>query len=98
MRCRNCRIPLCRRQRRLLVTLKSWRLVVRCAKCNRKVVLALVEHGTSLSVWRVVDRLRCHRRMDGAICGAIPRRVVLAECGIYGKTMRITREVVVRDD
>jgi hypothetical protein len=81
--------------------LKSWRLVLRCAQCNRKVVLALGDianqHGASLPVWRVIDRLRCHRRLDGASCGGIPRRVVLAECDTYGKTTRITREVVVRD-
>jgi hypothetical protein len=65
------------------------------------VVLALADiatnHGASLPVWRAIDRLRCHRRLDGASCGGIPRRVVLAECDTYGKTARITREVVVRD-
>jgi hypothetical protein len=80
--------------------LKSWRLVLHCAKCNRKVVLALTDiakkHGVSLPVWRAIDRLRCHRRLDGATCGGIPRRVVLAEYDTYGKTTRITREVVVR--
>lgn len=81
--------------------LKSWRLIIRCARCYRKVVLALVDiartHGASLPVWRAVDRLRCQRRLDGSPCGGIPRRVVLAECDTYGKTTRITREVVVRD-
>jgi hypothetical protein len=64
-------------------------------------VLALsdlvAKHGTGLPVWRAIDRLRCHRVLDGASCGGIPRRVVLAECDTYGKTTRITREVVVRD-
>jgi hypothetical protein len=81
--------------------LKSWRLILRCARCNRKVVLALVEiakrHGANLPVWRAIERLRCQRRLDGTPCGGIPRRVVLAECDTYGKTTRITREVVVRD-
>jgi hypothetical protein len=35
--------------------LKSWRLILRCARCFRKVVLALVDiakrHGASLPVW-----------------------------------------------
>ena len=48
-------------------------------------MLALVDiakkHGASLPVWRAIDRLR------------IPRRVVLAEYGTYGKNTRITREV-----
>ena len=81
--------------------LKSWRLILRCAKCNRKVVLALMDiaktHGASLPVWRAIDRLRCHRRLDGSPSVGIPRRVVLAEYDTYGKTTRITREVVVRD-
>ena len=81
--------------------LKSWRLILRCTGCNRKAVIALADiartHGTGLPVWRAIERLRCHRRLDGRLCGGIPRRVVLAECDTYGKTMRITREVVVRD-
>ena len=81
--------------------LKSWRLVLRCAKCNRKVVLALPDiakkHGATLPVWRAIERLRCRRTRDGITCGGIPRRVVLAECDTYGKTTRITREIVVRD-
>ena len=81
--------------------LKSWRLILRCDRCNRKVVLALTDlaakYGGGLSVWRAIDRLRCHRRLDGASCGGIPRRVVLAECDTYGKSTRITREIVVRD-
>jgi hypothetical protein len=80
--------------------LKSWRLILRCAKCNRKVVVALMDiartHGTGLPVWRAIDRLRCHRRLNGTPCGGVPRRVVLVECDTYGKTTRITREVVVR--
>jgi hypothetical protein len=81
--------------------LKSWRLMIRCDRCNRKAVLALTDlaakHGEGLSVWRVIDRLRCHRRRDGETCGGIPLRVVLAECDTCGKTTRIAREVVVRD-
>lgn len=81
--------------------LKSWRLIVRCARCNKKVVLALsdleAKHGAGLAIWRAVDRLRCHRMLNGGSCGGLPRRVVLAECDTYGKTTRITREVVVRD-
>jgi hypothetical protein len=81
--------------------LKSWRLIIRCTKCNRKVVLALTDvartHGTAVPVWRAIDRLRCHRGLNGTLCGGVPRRVVLAECDIYGQTTRITREVVVRD-
>jgi hypothetical protein len=81
--------------------LKSWRLIRHCAKCSRQVVLALVDiakgHGANVPVWRAIDRLRCHRRLDGASRSGIPRRVVLAECDTYGKTTRITREVVVRD-
>lgn len=80
--------------------LKSWRLVLRCARCNRKVVLALADiartHGASLPVWRAIDRLRCHRQRDGTVCGGTPRSVVLAECDTYGKTTRVTREIVVR--
>lgn len=80
--------------------LKSWRLILRCSRCNKKVVVALTDiaktHGTGLPVWRAIDRLRCHRRLNGALCGGVPRRVVLAECDTYGKTTRITREVVVR--
>jgi hypothetical protein len=64
-------------------------------------VLALTDiartHGAALQVWRVIDRLRCHRRLNGTLCGGVPRRVVLAECDTYGKTTRITCEVVVRD-
>jgi hypothetical protein len=81
--------------------LKSWRLILRCARCNRKVVLALADvaarHGTRLTVWRTVERLRCNRVRGGSLCGGVPRRVVLAECDTYGKTTRITREIVVRD-
>ena len=81
--------------------LRSWRLIVRCARCNKKVVLALTDlaakHGAGLPVWRAIDRLRCHRMLNGASCGGIPRGVVLAECGTYGKTTRIIREIVVRD-
>jgi hypothetical protein len=81
--------------------LKSWRLILRCTKCNKKVVLALTDiartHGATLPVWRAIDRLRCHRRLNGTSCGGTPRRVVLAECETYGKTTRITREIVVRD-
>jgi hypothetical protein len=81
--------------------LKSWRLILRCVRCNKKVVLALVDiakgHGATLPVWRAIDRLRCHRILNGTPCGGIPRRVVLVECDTYGKTMRITRECVVRD-
>lgn len=80
--------------------LKSLRLVLRCARCNWKVVLALSDlakkHGTRLPVWRAIDRLRCHRRKDGALCGSLPRSVVLVECETYGKSTRITRQVVVR--
>jgi len=40
--------------------LKSWRLILRCAKCNMKVVLALTDiartHGAALPVWRATDR------------------------------------------
>jgi hypothetical protein len=82
-------------------SLKSWRLILRCAGCNKKVVLALVDiaegHGGRLPVWRAIDRLRCHRGLNGASCGGIPRRVVLAEFDTYGQSTRITREVVVRD-
>jgi nucleoside phosphorylase len=81
--------------------LKSWRLILRCTKCNRKVVLALTDiartHGAALTVWRAIDRLRCDRRLNATLCGGVPRRVVLAECDTYGKTPRITRQVVVRD-
>jgi hypothetical protein len=82
--------------------LKSWHLIVRCARCNKKVVLALAylatKHGAGLPVWRAIDRLRCHRMPDGASCGGMPRRVVLAECDTYGKSTRTIREeVVVRD-
>ena len=55
------------------------------------------KHGASLPVWRAIDRLRCHWRLDGVSCGGIPRRVVLVECDTYGKTTRITREVALRD-
>jgi hypothetical protein len=45
--------------------LKTWRLVLRCARCNRKVVLALTDlaakHGPRVPVWRVIDRLWCHK-------------------------------------
>jgi len=81
--------------------LKSWRMILRCAGCNKVVVVALKDiaskHGAGLPVWRAIDRLRCHRRLNGTLCGGIPRRVVLAECDTYGKTTRITREVVVPD-
>ena len=74
---------------------------LRCDRCNKKVVLALADlaarHGNGLPVWRAIDRLRCHRRLDGASCSGIPRCVVLAECDTYGKSIRITREIVVRD-
>jgi hypothetical protein len=64
-------------------------------------VLALndvaAKYGGWLAVWRAIDRLRCHGKLDGSSCGGIPRRVVLAECDTYGKTMRITREVVALD-
>jgi hypothetical protein len=80
--------------------LKSWRLILRCARCNKKVVLALSDiartHGVALPVWRAIDRLRCHRRLNGTLCGGVPRHVVLADCDTYGKTTRVTREVVVR--
>jgi hypothetical protein len=80
--------------------LKSWRLVLRCARCDRKVVLALIDlarkHGARLPVWRAIDRLRCHRRRDGDLCGGLPSSVVLIECETYGKSTRITRQVVVR--
>ena len=40
--------------------LKSWRLILRCAKCNRGVVLALAglaaKHGAGLPVWRETER------------------------------------------
>jgi hypothetical protein len=81
--------------------LKSWRLILRCDRCNRKVVLALTDiartHGAALPVWRAIDRLRCHRKLNDTPCGGIPRRVVLAECDTYGKSTPITREIVVRD-
>lgn len=80
--------------------LKSWRLVLRCARCNRKVVLALTDlaakHVARVPVWRVIDRLRCHRQRDGALCGSLPRSVELVECETYGKSTRITRQVVVK--
>jgi hypothetical protein len=64
-------------------------------------VLALVDiakkYGAGMPVWRAIDRLRCLRRLDGVSCGGVPRRVVLAECDTYGKSTRITREIVVRD-
>jgi hypothetical protein len=80
--------------------LKSWRLVLRCSRCNRKVVLALTDlaekYGARLPVWRVIDRLRCHRQRDGTLCGSLPRSVVLVGCETYGKSTRITRQVIVR--
>jgi hypothetical protein len=63
----------------------------------RALVAIAKKHGASLPVWRAIDRLRCHRRLDGASCGGIPRRAVLAECDTYGKTRWVTRKVVVRD-
>jgi hypothetical protein len=88
-------------RRLIVIGLARTRLVPRCARCNRKVVLAQADlaksHGTSLPVWKAIDRPRCHRRLDGASRGGSLRRVVLAECDTYGKTTRITREIVVRD-
>jgi hypothetical protein len=81
--------------------LRSWRLILHCTKCNRKAVAALPDiaskHGDGLTVWRAIDRLRCHRRLRGTLCDGVPRRIVLAEFDTYGKSTRITREVVVRD-
>jgi hypothetical protein len=64
--------------------LRAWQLILRCTRCNRKVVLALTDlaekHGARVPVWRIIDRLRCQRRRDGEPCGGVPRRIVLAEC------------------
>ena len=44
------------------------RLIIRCAKCNRKVMPAVTDiaerHGAGLPVWRAI-RPRRHRRLDG---------------------------------
>jgi hypothetical protein len=69
------------------------RTILRCDRCDWKVVLALTDiartHGAALPVWRTIDRLCCHRRLNGT--------VVRAECDTYEKTTGITREVVVRE-
>jgi hypothetical protein len=54
--------------------LKSWRLIIRCAKCNRKVVLALPDiaerFGAALPVWRAIDRLRVNAKLK---CPFVPQ-------------------------